>query len=181
MIRNIVRRNSTRTIPYETQPRNRYNQKSSGFNLKPVPTQGLVHNPPASAPLVWNTPKTFLPAHDPRHKLPNLKYRTYSSEELQDMPLIYGISNSRNYDVTPEIVKRIVELRAEDPNRWTIAKLAREFSINQNVVNVVTGVNKERKGKLNTELEEMKKDWSQNKAISREDRKKRVQMWLRNE
>lgn len=97
------------------------------------------------------------------------------------MPLIYGISNSRNYDVTPEIVKRIVELRAEDPNRWTIAKLAREFSINQNVVNVVTGVNKERKGKLNTELEEMKKDWSQNKAISREDRKKRVQMWLRNE
>lgn len=181
MIRNFVRRNSTRTVPYETQPRNRYNQKSSSFNLKPVPTQGIVHNPPASAPLVWNTPKSFLPANDPRHKLPSLKYRTYSSEQLQDMPLIYGISNSRNYDVTPDIVKKLVDLRAADPNRWTIAKLAREFSINQNVVNVVTGVNEDRQEKLKTESEETKKNWSQDKAISRENRKKRVQMWLRNE
>lgn len=181
MFRQSIRRYSIKNIPFEAQPKNKYNAQRSTFNLKPVPTQGLVHNPPASIPMARNTPKAFLPANDPRLRKLEGKYTTYSPEVLADMPVIYGMAKDKDYSMTAEVAKEILKLRTEDPAKWTISKLAKEFNVSKQSVNVVTLQNKERTAEVIGQVDELKKLWSDKKVMSRVDRKKRVQMWLRNE
>lgn len=104
-----------------------------------------------------------------------------SREDVEECPLIYNASQ-REYDLTPEIVSEIVELRTQDPATWTVGKLAKKFGIEQHKVNVLTAtVSKERKTQLEGELNDIKTKWSRNKLKGRNDRSKRKQMWLRNE
>lgn len=176
-----ARRYSIKSLPFELQPKNKYNAARSAFNFKPKPTQGLIHNPPAAMPSLKDTPRTFLPANDPRLTIMADKYRTYTPEELNDMPLIYGISKEKDYSLTPEIVEKIVKLRNEDQDKWTISRLAAEFKIDARKVNVITGVNKEKQQKLVRELEALKQTWAEKKLAAKLDRSKRTDMWLRNE
>lgn len=168
-------------VPYESVPRNRYNAKRSAFNLKPNPTHGLVHNPPASAPSLKKTPRPFLPAKDPRISVLADTYKVYSPEELQDMPLIVGYSQDKDYSVDGETALKIQKLRDEDPSQWTISRLAKEFGISQKTVNVIAGTNIQRRKQLDGENLQQMANWSKDKMQAREDRRKRVQMWLRNE
>lgn len=128
-----------------------------------------------------NTPKAFLPANDPRLRKLEGKYTTYSPEVLADMPVIYGMAKDKDYSMTAEVAKEILKLRTEDPAKWTISKLAKEFNVSKQSVNVVTLQNKERTAEVIGQVDELKKLWSDKKVMSRVDRKKRVQMWLRNE
>mmetsp|Transcript_4649 Transcript_4649/g.5158 ORF Transcript_4649/g.5158 Transcript_4649/m.5158 type:complete len:183 (+) Transcript_4649:42-590(+) len=181
MFKHSIRRYSIKNIPFEAQPKNKYNAQRSAFNLKPVPTQGLVHNPPASIPIARNTPKAFLPPNDPRlHRLEG-KYKTYSPDVLEDMPVIYGMAKEKSYSMTAETATEILKLRTQDPSKWTISKLAKKFNVSKQSVNVVTMTNKERNEEVKSELEALQKLWTNNKLMSRNDRRKRVQMWLRNE
>ncbi|CAG87958.1 DEHA2E09570p [Debaryomyces hansenii CBS767] len=181
MLRNNIRRYSIKNIPFEAQPKNKYNAQRSAFNLKPVPTQGLVHNPPASVPIARNTPKAFLPPNDPRlHKLEG-KYKTYSADVLEDMPVIYGMAKEKDYSMTAETAREILKLRTEDPSKWTVSKLAKEFNVSKQSVNVVTMKNEKRGEEVISQLEVLQEKWTNNKLMSRNDRRKRVQMWLRNE
>ena len=140
-----------------------------------------MNNPPASIPIARNTPKAFLPPNDPRlHKLEG-KYKTYSPDVLEDMPVIYGMAKEKDYGMTAETAREILKLRTQDPSKWTISKLAKEFNVSKQSVNVVTMKNKERNEELINELDVLQKLWTNNKLMSRNDRRKRVQMWLRNE
>ena len=125
---------------FEAAPKSRYTSRLLGkFNFKPKPTQGLIHNPPhAIQSPMMKTPKAFLPAQDPRRQLPT---KEYLSEELENYPLIHGHAapKDRTYTVTDELAAEIVKLRREAPKEWTVSKLARHFSLPQNVVNVVSG------------------------------------------
>lgn len=179
MFRHSIRRYSVKNIASETQPKNKYNAARSAFNLKPVPTQGLIHNPPASMPSVRDTPKAFLPANDPRLKFMADRYKTYTPEEIADMPLIWGAK--KDYTLTPEVISEIVSLREQDPHKWSIAKLAAKFNVETNKVNVITGFSKTKQQMLLQELETVKKSWSNKTKIARDDRQRRKQMWLRNE
>lgn len=180
MLKNFIRRYSVKGLPYEPIPANKYNQQRSRFNLKPIPTQGLVYNPPASISSPTRTSKAFLPENDPRLIKLGDKYRTYTKEELEDYPIIHSYAQ-KAYDLTPKDVENITKLRNEDPKKWTISKIAKELNIDQKKVNVITALNKERKRQIEEELNIAKSKWSENKLKSRSDRKKRVLMWLRNE
>lgn len=168
-------------VSYESVPKNKYNAKRSAFNFKPNPSQGLVYNPPASAPSVKKTPKAFLPPHDPRINVLAHTYKVYSQEELQNMPLIVGYGQNKDYSVDAETALKIQKLRSEDPERWTISKLAKEFDVAQKTVNVIAASNGQRRKQIDGQLQQQAATWSEEKVHAREDRRKRVQMWLRNE
>ncbi|ODV79161.1 uncharacterized protein CANTADRAFT_26190 [Suhomyces tanzawaensis NRRL Y-17324] len=172
-IRNISK-TAISCVKYEPIPINQYNQARSAFNIKPKKTQGLVHNPPAaiSKPSM-KTPKAFLPESDPRRNLPNAN--EFTKEQLENYPVInrYEAQGNRSYEVTPEIVEKIVALRSQDPKVWTISKLSKEFNIDQRKVNVFTGMLKE---KVNQE-----EGLNERQLLRRSEMKKRTQLWLRGE
>lgn len=152
-------------IPYEAKPRNKFNPVKSAFNFKPVPTPGLVFNPPASLPSVKQTPRAFLPPNDPRRNLPI--HKTYTDEELADMPIIHG--TTKKYDVTEETAKEIINLRVSDPQTWTISKLCKKFNVRALFVIALTK-------DLNTT-----KTTPKRLTDPQKEQLKRVKMWLRNE
>lgn len=181
MFRRFTRNYSIKNIPHQTKPQNKYNAHRSTFNLKPVHHDGLIYNPPASAPSYYETPQLFLPKNDPRLTVLAEKYKVYTKEELDDMPLIYGIRKQKDYSLTPEVVEQIVSLRNSNPHEWTISKLAKKFNVEPEKVNVVTGFNKERQQKVKEELEKVKQTWSEETMLARNERAKRQQTWLRND
>lgn len=164
-----------------TKPLNKYNDKRSRFNLKPVILEGLIYNPPAAAPTYHETPKVFLPKNDPRLKYMSETFKVYSKEELEDMPLIYGLKAEKDYSLTPDVIEQIVALRNSNPNEWTISKLAKKFGVDLEKVNAVTGLNKERAEKVKEELEKVKLSWSDKTKLARAERGKRIMTWLRND
>lgn len=97
------------------------------------------------------------------------------------MPLIYGIKAEKEYNVTPDVVAEVRRLREEDPAQWTVNKLAKKFGISRMVANVITQESRARQSQISEELAELKKSWPLAKSQGRIDRRKRVQMWLRNE
>lgn len=179
MFKASLRKYSIKNLPVESQPKNKYNAARSAFNLKPVPTNGLIHNPPASMPSLKDTPKVFLPKNDPRLKFMADRFKVYSPEELAEMPVIYGAK--KDYNLTPDIIDQIVKLRNEDSDKWTIAKLAEKFNVDSKKVNVITGFSLEKQQKMLKELTKVKNSWSESKKMARQDRAKRTQMWLRGE
>lgn len=175
----FTRKVSIKSLPHETQPTNKYNGARSKFNVKPVPTEGLIYNPPASLPSAKDTPRAFLPANDPRLSIMADKFKTYTVKELDTMPIIYA--TKKEYDLTLEIVEQIFTLRHDNPKEWTIAKLAAKFNVDPKKVNIVTGLSEQKQLAILLKLERQKEKWSQKKKVARDDRKKRKQMWLRNE
>lgn len=174
-----TRRLSLKSIPLETKPQNKYNAQRSKFNIKPVPTQGLIHNPPASMPSVKQTPRSFLPPNDPRLTVMADTFKTYTSEELAEMPLIY--STKKDNSLTPELVQEIVTLRQQDPAKWSIAQLAAKFNVDARKINVITKVSEEKQRAVLEQLAERQMAWSERRRHARDDRVKRKHLWLRNE
>ncbi|QEL57988.1 hypothetical protein SBP28_000016 [Candidozyma auris] len=124
MFKSAVRRYSLKSLPYEAQPKNKYNAQRSAFNLKP---------------------------------------------------------KEKDYSLTPEVVGEILKLRRENPDEWTVPKLAKKFNVDKVKVNVISGISKERQEKVLQELEEVKSTWSAKRKLARQDREKRTQQWLRGE
>ncbi|QBM89759.1 ribosomal protein subunit L20 [Metschnikowia aff. pulcherrima] len=179
MFRTATRRISIKSLPHETQPVNKYNAVRSKFNIKPVPTQGLIYNPPASMPTVKETPRAFLPPNDPRLSVLAEKFKTYTPEELSEMPIIYA--TKKDNSLTPETVQEIIALRNEDPEKWSIAKLAAKFNVDAKKVNVITGISRKKQLLVLAQLLGQEKEWTEKRRLAREERRKRKQMWLRNE
>lgn len=163
------------TIPLQTKPVNKYNSKTSAFNFKPKPTNGLVYSPPGALPLIKQTPKAFLPDTDPRkHVTLSLDDGTavspygkqYTPEEIEDMPIIYG--SQKKYDVDAETATEILTLRTSDPKKWTLTKLCKKYNVSPYfVINLTKDYKpKGREPRLS------------NKQV---DQGKRVKMWLSNQ
>lgn len=173
-----VRRYALKAVPYEAQPKNKYNAVVSAYNIKPVPTPGLIHNPPAAAPTPTQTPRPFLPANDPRLKVFADTFKVYTASELEEMPLIYATQKDRL--LTREMAEQMVALRREDPAKWTVARLAQKFDVDRKKVNVVTGTSAERQAALRDELARAQSKWKESTRVAKEDRTKRKHMWLSN-
>ncbi|KAK6881486.1 U6 snRNA-associated Sm-like protein LSm7 [Candida tropicalis] len=130
MFRTTIRRVSTKSIPYEPIPKNKYNQNRSVFNFKPVPTEGLVYNPPAAIVKPYmQTPYIFLPPNDPRREF--AKQNCIDPSIVKEMPVIreFKAAHQREYNVTAETITKIKQLIKEDPERWTSKAISKEFNI----------------------------------------------------
>ncbi|KAL6451302.1 hypothetical protein SBY92_002642 [Candida maltosa Xu316] len=171
-IRRVSSTSKSKSIPYQPIPRNKFNQTTSAYNLKPVPTEGLVYNPPAAIIKPYmQTPYIFLPENDPRRPL--AKQQRIKPEIVNEMPIIrkYNGPNEREYNVTAETILKIKELRSKDPQRWTLKEISKEFNIELVKLHYFFRSEKEKKVEQNTGI------------ISKKllDREKRRQLWLRNE
>ena len=177
-MRSSLRFYLSREVPFLKQAPNKYSS-SSTWNLKPNMPQGLVHNPPASLPRAMNTPKAFLPLKDPRRTA--IHHKTFQRSEVDDMPVIYSSENPNKYLATPEVVKEMQLLRSSDPDRWTVNALAKSFGVSPFFVKVTTDIPTVRKAKIEEKLAETKQNWSRSTKEARQNRKKRVELWLRSE
>lgn len=130
-------------------------------------------------PTVKETPRAFLPPNDPRLTVLAEKFKIYTPEELSEMPIIYA--TKKDNSLTPEIVQEIIALRKENPDKWSISKLATKFGVEAKKVNVITGASKEKQEKVLAQLAEQQSQWTEKRRLAREDRRKRKQMWLTNE
>lgn len=163
----FLRQYSIKSLPFEAKPANKYNPVKSAWNFRPkTPTNGLIYTPPASIPSVHQTPHAFLPDSDPRKKLGIQK--SYTKDQIEDMPIIYG--HSKSYEVDGATALEIQNLRSSNPQEWTVSKLVKKYNVNPHfIINLTKDIKPKVKGvspKLNTR---------------QLDQKKRVQMWLRNE
>ncbi|RCK57525.1 hypothetical protein Cantr_06655 [Candida viswanathii] len=172
MFRTSIRRVSTKSIPYEPVPKNKYNQARSTFNFKPVPTEGLVYNPPAALVKPYmETPYLFLPPHDPRREF--AKQKSIDPEVVKEMPIIrqHKAPHQRLYNVSAETILKIKQLRKEDPARWSMEEISKEFGIE--LPKLYYFFRGERQREIKT------KPMVISKTVL--DRQKRRELWLRNE
>lgn len=95
------------------------------------------------------------------------------------MPLIYA--HKKEYNLTPEIVKEIITLRQENPQEWSVGRLAKKFNVEPSKVNVLTGISKTKQEQVLVELEAAKAKWNPASRRAKVDKGRRKEMWLRAE
>lgn len=158
----------------------------------------IIFNPPSSAPNVYHTPPSFLPASDPRRKLYAQIQQTPSNTErpsgrsvsslppseddgstsTSNLPAPVRKPYTKKYHLTADDVAEMRRLRAEDPVEWPLARLAKHFDCSTFFVSI-TCKNPAAQKRHDEELEAIKRKWGPRKRKSREDRVKRREAWGR--
>jgi hypothetical protein len=88
-----------------------------------------------------------------------------------DLPL------EKKYHLSEAQMNEIRKLRAADPAKWTRSALAKQFGVSSWFIATVSRVPKERKLKLDSQLEERRSKWGEEKRTIMEIRKKRRGLW----
>lgn len=168
-----------------------YNAKSSASNYKgymraKVPP-GLYLNRAQSSPTgsinSETIPVSFLPQTDPRRPLAK---ELASSDVLANHnapPVLPGHSTlqagGKRYHLKPEQINEIQRLRSEHPEKNSRKALAKQFNVSPLFISLVSEAPEEWKTEMNSRLAEIKTNWHDRRALAREDRKKRKQLWYR--
>lgn len=145
----------------------------------------IIYNPPASAASVYHTPFKFLPKNDPR-RTANLAalFATKPAVTEADLPPPLDVptrGNAPSYHLTRADALEIQRLRAQDPEKWSIAALAARFKCSKVFITVCTAASKDHKEKLAKQLELVQSRWGPRRRQAREDRTKRKEMLFRGE
>lgn len=144
----------------------------------------VVFNPPSAPPSVYQTPLAFLPPTDPRRQLlaTSLGHASpYEDPSRKLPPPVRQLPQKKKYHLREEEIAEIRRLRTTDPNVWTRTKLAQKFDCSQFFVGMVVQASKEKKEKERQILENVKEKWGRRRRYAREDRKKRRELWERDE
>ncbi|MCJ1423943.1 hypothetical protein MMC29_001828 [Sticta canariensis] len=144
----------------------------------------VVFNPPSAAPSVYQTPLAFLPPTDPRRQLlaTSLSHASpYEDPSRKLPPPVRQLPQKKKYHLREEEIAEIRRLRTTDPNVWTRKKLAEKYDCSQFFVGMVVQASKEKKEKERQILENVKEKWGRRRRYAREDRKKRRELWERDE
>ncbi|KAI1773546.1 mitochondrial ribosomal protein subunit L20-domain-containing protein [Hypoxylon cercidicola] len=144
----------------------------------------VVYNPPSSSPSVYHTPFIFLPRSDPRRQA-NLAqlFRASSdlappaSSETQLPPEL--AAPEQKYNVTREQVDEMRRLRAEDPEAWSVTRLAKRYGCAPYFVMMCCKSSAEHRERERARLEAVKARWGPIRAAAREERKKRKALLLK--
>lgn len=136
--------------------------------------QGVVHNPPASAPTPHQTPSAFLPKNDPRRSA----VWNQQAHNIETMPPLADVKEKK-YHLSEADIAEIQRLRLEDPEKWTRKTLAEKFGCSPFFVSMVSKPDAERRTLMDGKLEEIKASWTEHRAGARRDRARRRDLWLR--
>ncbi|KAI1207191.1 mitochondrial ribosomal protein subunit L20-domain-containing protein [Annulohypoxylon truncatum] len=149
----------------------------------------VIYNPPASKPSVYHTPFKFLPRSDPRRRA-NLTQLLRTSSDLANSSSSSSPANDadlppalpepeRKYNVTKEQVAEMRMLRARDPERWSVLKLAERYDCQPLFVMMCCRASAEHHDRERQRLEAVKARWGPMKTAAREERKKRKALLLK--
>ncbi|KAI1443915.1 mitochondrial ribosomal protein subunit L20-domain-containing protein [Annulohypoxylon stygium] len=154
------------------------------FLTSTQPGTHVIYNPPSSKPSVYHTPFKFLPRSDPRRRagLTQLLLSTpspssnsptsSSSADTSDLPPPLP-EPEKKYNVTKEQVAEMRALRAKDPERWSVLKLAARYDCQPLFVMMCCRASAEHKDRERARLDAIKARWGPFKTAAREERKKR--------
>ncbi|CDK28197.1 unnamed protein product [Kuraishia capsulata CBS 1993] len=176
-VKSVQRRlNSTEVMPPKlaTTP-NKYNSKSSAFNLKPNLPKGLHYHPAPSlrSPLV--TPIPFLPDSDPRKS--SAVYReTLKVEAVEHMPVIHQLGQEK-YHLSEDDIRQMQQLRNEG---WTRKQLTEKFKCSSYFVGIATTKNEIKAKEFQEQLSNVKSQWSEKNLLRHMNKQKQVELWKRN-
>ncbi|CCH58711.1 hypothetical protein TBLA_0A09230 [Henningerozyma blattae CBS 6284] len=178
-------------IPKLKGPKTIYNPRTSASNykgyLKKRNTPGLYFDPaPSSSTGSINSetiPLAFLPPNDPRRKFAE-QIRQNDRLNVSDAPsVLLSKSSSRpegkTYHLMPEQIEEIKKLRASDPEKYTRKVLAKQFDVSPLFISLVSSASKERLTEMDRRLKLIKNRFHPKRAIARDDRKKRKELWYR--
>jgi hypothetical protein len=150
----------------------------------------IIFNPPSAAPSVYHTPFKFLPRSDPRRQA-NLTQllRSTSQDGSGDSsssvlaPAAGGTPSfvAPKRHVTREQVEEMRALRAEDPARWSVVRLAQRFDCSNYFVMMCCRSSAEHRQAERDRLDAVKARWGPIRAKAREDRQKRKALLARGE
>ncbi|KAL3237556.1 mitochondrial 54S ribosomal protein mL58 [Nakaseomyces bracarensis] len=128
-------------------------------------------------------PLAFIPRDDPRRKY--LKHLKYQEKDLQLSKLAPPVLVSKStiegkkYDLKPEDVAEIQRLRTEDPVKNSRKALAQKYNVSPLFISIVSEAPEAHTLEMNSRLQTIKSKWHPKRAIAREDRKKRQELWYR--
>ncbi|KAG6001847.1 hypothetical protein E4U21_003775 [Claviceps maximensis] len=162
----------------------------------------IIYNPPSSEASPAHTPFIFLPPSDPR-RLALLRIRktlgaaaaaaaeinpgqggegdSVAGTAAELPPMMKYKRRTARYHLTEEHVEEIRRLRAEDPIRWSVGRLAAKFDCSDVFVKMVAPASKEHHEWLQAKLERKMARWGPKRIQAREDRKTRAEMVYRGE
>ncbi|KAI2627420.1 mitochondrial ribosomal protein subunit L20-domain-containing protein [Hypomontagnella submonticulosa] len=145
----------------------------------------VLYNPPSSTASVYHTPFKFLPRTDPRRQA-NLSQLLRTSA---DLPHSSSSSASqlppelkappKKYNVTREQVDEMRQLRAEDPARWSVHKLAERYDCAPYFIMMCCRAGEEHQKRERARLEAVKARWGPIRSAARDERKKRKTLLLK--
>lgn len=128
-------------------------------------------------------PLSFLPPDDPRrqHVVPHLQngpgkvplgpeVLTGKNAELKHV---------KSYDLTPKEVQQIIDLRRQDPDKYTRSTLAKQFGVSRLFISLVSNASPTRLQEMQGRLETIKSRWRKGTQQARVERSKRRQTWYR--
>ncbi|KAK7991989.1 54S ribosomal protein L20 [Apiospora saccharicola] len=153
--------------------------------------------PPSAVPSVYHTPFKFLPPSDPRRQaqLSSLLRNstglrstaaassTTGSTTTPEIPALDGKHQvpEPKFNVTREQVAEMRALRAADPMKWSVVRLAEKFECSKLFVMICCKASAEHQAKERERKEAIKARWGPIRSQAREDRKKRRTLLLRSE
>jgi hypothetical protein len=139
---------------------------------------GIVFNPPSSAPTAYHTPTKFLPASDLRKML---RQDTPDASADQEFTPVLKKPSEKKYHLTPTDIDEIRKLRLEDPMMWSVSKLAKRFDCSQVFIRTVCSAGPQKREIQKQVLEAVKSRWGVKRRMAREDRQLRKEAWARDE
>ncbi|VEU24406.1 DEKNAAC105645 [Brettanomyces naardenensis] len=174
-----IRQSSTQKFPRKLpNTPNRYNAKSSAFNLKPNMPDGLFYQPSPSPLDPEITPKAFLPQSDPR----KVSDSYYPEEEqlikknVQYMPIIYKARTAKKYGLTKEQVGELQSMRERGATR---KQMKEKFQVSDFFISIATERNPDTIAKEKKVLKKQVKRWSAKTRDARKLKEKKKLMWER--
>ncbi|SCU85375.1 LAME_0D01112g1_1 [Lachancea meyersii CBS 8951] len=164
---------------------NLYNPKSSAYSYRGVLRAkiepGVYHQPSQSSSTgsinSETFPRAFLPREDPRTKFVQL-LRPHDRLQASWAPPLHE-KKEKSYHLNPEQIAKIKSLRLENPEKYTRRALAKKFNVSPLFVSLVSSATPTRKADMMQRLQSIKDDWHPKRALARDDRKKRKELWYR--
>ncbi|KAI0164493.1 mitochondrial ribosomal protein subunit L20-domain-containing protein [Hypoxylon sp. FL1284] len=145
----------------------------------------VVYNPPSSSASVYHTPFKFLPPSDPRRQA-NLTQMLRTSSDLTPATSPSSselgpelASHPKLYNVTREQVDEMRRLREEDPETWSVHRLAARYGCAPFFIIMCVRSSPEHRDRARARLDAVKARWGPIRTAAREERKKRKALVLK--
>lgn len=169
---------SSSTIPKLGTTPNKFNAKSSAFNLRPDLPDGLFYHPAPAAPNPEITPKAFLPKSDIRvnSEFYYPEQDRLITENIKYMPIISKINIPKNYNFDSKIVEQIQSMRDEGKSRKQIKET---LKVSDNFISLVSKPNPKTQEKQSKLLNKASKKWSAKTLKARKVKEARKLLWER--
>ncbi|KAF3198381.1 hypothetical protein TWF106_004606 [Orbilia oligospora] len=167
----------------------------------------IIHNPPSAAPTPYITPRLFVPRIDPRYEAPSetailkssppanyaainprpeiTSTSTSSSGEestatattTEKLPPALSRPYQKTYHLNEADIKKIQQLRGQNPDVYTRNKLAKMFGCSEFFVGMVAPTTEDRKKEMRKKEEGVRAGWGKIRSFAREERGRRRELW----